>query len=188
MNTKPLTFQKWLEAAYKEFACYGPDFSLKALSGKAGLPRATFYYHFNNKEHLTEELLVYHCKVAEQFSNELKREVSELIPDLYEVMFRYKLNVRFHQQLLRNNHVEAFQNVYTRINTCSIEILLPFIRKYFNSDKSNVDLIEFFNTLTGAWYARINFKNCTVEYMCNLAIEIMEHTLGLYNHPKVKSL
>nr|WP_321451282.1 TetR/AcrR family transcriptional regulator [uncultured Carboxylicivirga sp.] len=188
MRNQSPTYQKWLEAAYCEFACFGPEFSLKGLANKVKMPRATLYYHFDNKDHLTQELLQYHYKMAEQFLNDIRSDVFELIPDLYRVMVRYPESVRFHQQLLRNNHLQAFNDVYKSINIRSIEILIPVIRKYFASDRMDKEIFEFYNTLTDAWYARLNCKNISVDHMCNLAIEIMEHTLGLYNHPKVKSL
>jgi hypothetical protein len=42
------------------------------------------------------------------------------------------------------------------------------------------DIIDFYHTLTDAWYTRLDTKNMNVESMIALAVEIMENTLGLY--------
>jgi AcrR family transcriptional regulator len=82
MKTKGKTYQNWIAAAYWEFACFGPDFSLKALSEKTSLPRATLYYHFDSKESLINELLRHHELKSKAYFTEIKYNVKHLIPDL----------------------------------------------------------------------------------------------------------
>lgn len=184
MKNKSQIYHRWLQAAYNEFAHCGPDFSLKALAEKTNLPRATLYYHFIDKNHLVEELLDFHLQVANDFQSDLKLKVTKLIPDLYIIMYQYRINVMFHQQLLRNNHIELCAAIYKKINNSSIRILLPHIRDYFNTNLSDLEIIEFYNTLTDAWYARLNFKNVSTDSMCQLALDIMAHTLGLCKQPE----
>ncbi len=183
MIKKNETYLKWIHAAYQEFAMKGPDISLKSLSNKSSLPRSTFYYHFDNKEHLKSELLSYHSNECEKFQTDLKLNVKTLIPDLYIVMFKYKTSVMFHQQLLRNCHIEMYSSPYYSINKDSIKILLPHIKVYFPTNHSDLDVINFYNTLTDAWYSQLNFTNLSVDSMITLAENIMENTLGLYNSP-----
>jgi len=177
------TYLKWINAAYQEFAMSGPDFSLKSLSNEWNLPRSNFYYHFDNKEHLMSELLSYHSNECEKFQTELKKNIKTLIPDLYIIMFLYKTSVMFHQQLLRNCHIEMYSSPYYSINNSSIKILLPQIKVYFKTNHSDLEIIKFYNTLTDAWYSQLNFTNLSVDSMINLAENIMENTLGLYNNP-----
>ena len=172
-----------IETAYEEFAVNGPDFSLKALSKKANLPRATFYYYFNNKEHLISELLNYHRELTKSYHTEI-RKIKTLFPDLYEIMFKYKIGIRFHQQLLRNSHVKDYQKVYSDINLSSIKILLPLIKPYFGNNLSDKEIYKFYNTLTDAWYSRLHFPNLSVNYMVKLAEEIMHDTIGVYQNNK----
>ena len=75
MKKNNKTYLKWIDTAYQEFAHNGPDFSLKSLSMKSSLPRSTFYYHFDNKEHLISELLNYHSNEIERFQTELKKNI-----------------------------------------------------------------------------------------------------------------
>lgn len=174
-------YKLWIEAAYEEFAVNGPDFSLKALSKKTNLPRATFYYYFNNKEHLISELLNYHIELINDYQTEIKK-IKTLIPDLYEIMFKYKDGIRFHQKLLLNSNVKEYQEIYSDFNLKSIKILLPLIKPYFGSNLSDKEIYLFYNTLTDAWYSRLNFSNFSVNYMVNLAKEIMNNTIGAYQH------
>jgi len=185
--TKTLTYTKWLEAAYLEFACCGPEFSLKALARKANLPRATLYYHFDNKEHLINKLLVYHRNQIEVYLEELRNEVKILIPDLYEVMCKYKEGILFHRQLLFHCHVKPFYDLYREANEVSLHILLPFIKATFETDKSDQEIIHFYHTLTDAWYIRLDINNLSVPNMIHLAEEILAHTLGLYSNEGVIS-
>lgn len=182
MRKKNETYLKWIHAAYFEFAQNGPDISLKSLSEKTKLPRSTFYYHFHNKEHLIEELLNYHCNENEIFQAELTNNIKTLIPDLYIMMFQYKIGFMFHQQLLRNSHIDRYNKAYCCANSSSIKILLPHIKVYFGINHPDVDIINFYNILTDAWYSRIDFTNISVDSMIKFSENIMENTLGLYNN------
>ncbi len=185
MIKKNETYFKWIIAAYQEFAMNGPDISLKSLSNNSSLSRSTFYYHFDDKEHLISELLDYHSNECEKFQTELKKNVKTLIPDLYIIMFQYKTSVMFHRQLLRNSHIDMYNKAYQSINNGSIKILLPQIRVYFPTNHSDLEIINFYSTLTDAWYSQLNFTNLSVDSMINLAEDIMENTLGLYNNPNI---
>lgn len=173
------TYKKWLCAAYYEFAENGPDFSLKALAQKLALPRASFYYHFLNKEELISELLNYHISIAQKFQEELK-EINVLIPDLYATLFRYKTTVQFHQKLLHNCHISAFKTLYFEANKVAIQMLLPHIKSHFGFQQSDGEVFHFYNTLTDAWYTRLDFSNINPEIMANLAEEIAGNVLTLH--------
>nr|WP_280516776.1 TetR/AcrR family transcriptional regulator [Carboxylicivirga mesophila] len=170
-----------MEAAYLEFGLSGPEFSLKALAQKTNLPRATLYYHFDHKEHLIDQLLILHKSRVEEFLKQLRTEVKVLIPDLYVLMSKFKPAVLFHRQLLKNCHETRYCELYQHANKQSIHILLPLIKLLFDADKSDQEIIEFYNTLTDAWYIRLHPAQVNTDYMTELAIEIMDNTLGLYN-------
>jgi len=174
-------YDKWITTAYEEFAINGPDFSLKALSKKAKLPRATLYYYFENKEDLLKELLNHHVEVYKDYEAEIKT-IKELMPDLYKLMFKYKTGIRFHHQLLKNSHVEAYQKTYNELNRSSIQLLIPLLKPYFDNSLSEKEMRRYFNILTDAWYSRLTFTNFSVEYMIKLAEEIIRDTLELYKN------
>ena len=172
-------YKKWLCAAYHEFAENGSDFSLKALAQKTGLPRATFYYHFLNKDELISELLDYHVSISKKIQQELE-DISNLIPGLYVLLFRYLTTVKFHQQLLHNCHIPTYKTLYYEANKVCIQILLPHIKTHFGFKQSNEEVFRFYNTLTDVWYTRLDFKDTSPEKMANLAEEITGNILALY--------
>lgn len=180
MKTKSKIYLQWLEAAYHEFATTGPEFSLKALANKTGLPRATLYYHFHDKDDLITTLLEWHEKNIDAYLQDLKNEVKNLIPDVYQLMFRYKEGILFHHQLLKHCSNADFCALYRRANDKSLQILLPLIKTQFASTSSDLDLIKFYHTLTDAWYTRLDTNNFTVESMIALAQSILENTMGLF--------
>ena len=177
------TRKKWLYAAYEEFAKNGPDFSLKALSQKTSLPRATFYYHFLNKDELISELLEFHCEIVLQFKEELK-QIKSLVPDLYVLMHKFPVSVQFQQQLLKNIQIEKLYSIYAKSNSECIQLLLPHIKTHFGFHQPDEEVFRFYNTLTDAWYTRLDFSNFKVEKMINLAEEIAGNVLALHYKTK----
>lgn len=173
--------QKWIESAYSEFSAFGPDFSLKALAEKSKLPRASLYYHFDSKESLVEAVIFHHREMIEKYILELQKRVKTLIPDLYQVMFDHREGILFHRQLLLHQEKNGFHQIYKSANDRALSILLPQIKQLFGSVGTDEDFIQFYHTLTDAWYIRIDPNNFTVENLIAIALEIMENTLGLFS-------
>jgi AcrR family transcriptional regulator len=173
------THKKWLCAAYCEFAENGPDFSLKALGIKTGLPRTTFYYHFLNKDELISELLDYHVSISIKLQHELKN-IDNFVPDLYVVLYRYLTTVKFHQQLLHNCHIPTYKTLYYEANKGCIQILLPHIKSHLGFNPTDEEVFRFYNILTDAWYTRLDLKDTSPEKMISLAEEITGNILALY--------
>jgi AcrR family transcriptional regulator len=180
MATDINTSQKWIDAAYREFADYGPEFSIKELAKKVMLPRSTLYYHYGSKENLVQELLDHHRTKIEGYLLEMRSCVKTIIPDLYELMFRHKESILFHQKLLKYGHIKALYALYKEANDSSLDILLPLIRPLFKTEMPDPDIKHFYHSLVDTWYARLDPKQLNVESMTALGVEIMENTLGLY--------
>ncbi|GMQ24983.1 hypothetical protein Aoki45_16650 [Algoriphagus sp. oki45] len=173
--------EKWVNAAYSEFVKAGPKFSLKALSEKNKLPRASLYYHFDSKEALLEELFSLHQEKINDYIIELESKVKNLIPDLYEVIYSHKEGILFHRQLLLHSEKEDFYSLYKSANERALTVLLPQIKSLFASSGTDEEFIQFYHTLTDAWYIRLDPNQFTVKSMIDLAMEIMENTLGLFS-------
>jgi AcrR family transcriptional regulator len=174
------TYKKCLEAAYHEFACHGSQFSFKAFARRHRIPRSTLYYHFTDRDILIKDILLLHQEKSVLYHQNLRKKVKKIIPDLYEFMYTYQIEILFHQQLLKNSDNESFYKLYKSINMTSFEILLPLLKEKFGAHKSDEELILFFNTLTDAWYSRLSPENFNVEAMISLALEILNNTMGLF--------
>lgn len=175
---KKETYNKWIKAAYEEFADDGPNFSLKALSSKETLPRTTFYYHFSDREDLIDELLQYHNSVIESFLKELCN-MKILIPDLYELLYHYKISLKFHKQLFNNSHINDFNELYHSGKNEIVKCIVPHVKTYYKLNYSDKEIFNFYNTLTDAWYAKLDCTNLSVKSMIELAEEIMDNILRL---------
>jgi AcrR family transcriptional regulator len=184
MSKNTSIYQTWIDCAYKEFAEEGPNFSLKALANKANLPRATFYYHFEGKQDLISELLAYHHQCAEAYFEVLRTKVNALVPDVYNSLFEFKTCLLFHHQLFKHKDIDTYYEVYKDINATSYIILLPQLKRHFQTETED-QLINFFSILTDTWYARLNTKNINVDTMIELALDILENTMGLYTDKKI---
>jgi AcrR family transcriptional regulator len=181
VNKKKETYNKWIKAAYEEFAEDGPNFSLKALSSKESLSRTTLYYHFSDREDLIDELIHYHTLAIEGIIKEL-RNMRVLIPDLYELLYQHNINLKFHKQLFNNSHIVSFNELYHYGNDEIIKCLVPYVKAYYKLKYSDKEIFNFYSTLTDAWYAKLDFTNLSVKSMIELAEEIMDNILRLSNN------
>lgn len=180
-STKKTTKQNWLDTGYRHFATEGPDkLSINKLSKDLGAARATFYYHFLNKDELIGKLLDYHISIIEKYKQELE-DINNLFPDLYMLLYRYLSSLKFHQQLLFNCHIPIFKTLYYEANKVCIQMLLPHIKTHFGFHQPDDEVFDFYNTLTDAWYTRLDASNTNAEKMANLAEEIAENVLALHN-------
>jgi AcrR family transcriptional regulator len=181
MENEKNSTQKWIDAAYHEFATNGPDFSINDLAKKSNLPRASLYYHVASKEELLEELLLLHQEKVNRYLSQLEGKVKNVIPDLYKFVYAHKTEILFHRQLLLNSHREEFYVLYKSANQRSMVLLLPQIKGLFDTTGSNEEFIRFYHTLTDTWYIRLDPNDFTVESLMSLATDIMENTLGLFS-------
>jgi hypothetical protein len=157
-----------------------PISALKLSQRKPHYPGPHFIIISMVKKALLMNYCGHHELKSKAYFAEIKTNVKHLIPDLYKVMFKYKGEVLFHRQLLKNSHIESFYCLYRDVNNTSLNILLPYIKGIFEPKGSDSDLIEFYHTLTDAWYTRLKTDDLSVDTMISLAAEIMENTMGLY--------
>lgn len=169
------TYNKWLDAAYYLFAEVGPDgLNIKSLSETAKLPRTNFYYHFADKNDLIEQLIKAHCDLSAIWRADLKQNFHKLFPDLYEIMAKYPLGVKFQRQLINNRHISQFDDIYTSLTTLSHDIIIPKVKSHFKLNMSEDAIIAMWETVIDTWYCRIDFDDFSAENLSKLALEIMQ--------------
>lgn len=175
------SYNKWLDTAYTLFAEEGPqNFSIKALAHKCGLPRTNFYYYFDNKEELVEKVIELHFKTTtEIFNIELEKRLHSFIPDLYIVIYDFKLGVQFTKQLFLNRAHPVCNKAYIKSVQLSADLIVPKFTEFFKIDLPHESVKALWYILTDTWYSRIGCNNFSVDSLCELCYEIMDSVMPL---------
>ena len=175
------SYNKWLETAYALFAEEGPqNFSINALAKQCGLPRTNFYYYFENKEELIEKVIELHFKsTAEIFNLELEKRLHSFIPDLYVVIYEFKLGIQFTKQLFLNRAHPACNKAYMKCIELSADLIVPKFKEFFKIDLPQESVKALWYILTDTWYSRICCNNFSVDSLCELCHEIMDSVIPL---------
>ena len=175
------SYNKWLETAYALFAEEGPqNFSIKALAKQCELPRTNFYYYFNNKEELIEKVIELHYKsTIEIFNLELEKRLHSFIPDLYVVLYEFKLGVQFTKQLFLNRENSSCNKAYIQSVELSADLIVPKFMEFFKIDLPQESVKALWFIITDTWYSRISCNNFSVDSLCELCYEIMDSVMPL---------
>lgn len=181
------SYNKWLEVGYYFFAEKGPEnLSIKALAEQCELPRTNFYYHFNDKGDFIDKLIEVHISsTIEVFNQELTTRFHSYIPDLYVILFDFKIGLQFAKQLFKNRDNLKYNKAYNAGVILPAEFILPKFKRFFKLDLPDKTVMILWTTLVDAWYSRLNFDNATVDEMISMCYEIMDSILPLVeNHSK----
>jgi hypothetical protein len=82
--------------------------------------------------------------------------------------------------LLFNCHIPAFKTLYYEANKVTIQMLLPHIKIHFGFKQPDDEVFDFYNTLTDAWYTRLDLSDTNSEKMATLAEKIAGNVLALH--------
>jgi len=175
------SYNIWAETAYSLFAERGPEhLTIKELAKRCQLPRTNFYYHFDDKDDLIEEIINLHFRtVVDFFNQELQERLITFMPDLYSILYEFKLGLQFTKTLFKHRDKPKFNEAYKKGVALSAELIVPKFKTYFNISLPHEQLKEFWFTVTDAWYSRLNFEDLSVHYLCALCDEIMDTMLPL---------
>lgn len=172
----PESYNVWLQTAHKLFAENGPEnFSVKEVSNRCGLPRTNFYYHFDNKNDLLDKTIELHIQTTiEIFNAELGKRLNTFIPDLYEILYEFKLGLQFAKTLFKHRDIPKYNTAYIKGVAISADLIVPKFKEYFSINLPDEQVKELWYMISDAWYSRLNFNNYTVEYLCNSCFEIVD--------------
>ena len=175
------SYNKWLETAYALFAEEGPEnLSIKALAKQCGLPRTSFYYYFDNKEELIDKVIELHFQsTIAIFNIELENRLHSFIPDLYVVLYDFKLGLQFVKQLFKNRENPKYNKAYKQTVALSTDIIVPKLLAFLKIDLPLESARLLWFTLNDAWFSRFNFDDYTVDALCASCYELMDSILPL---------
>lgn len=175
MNTSD-SYKLWLETAYKLFAEKGPEiFSVKEVAKLCGLPRTNFYYYFDNKDDLLDRTIELYFQTTTEFFNvELCKRMKTYIPDLYLIVYDFKLGVQFTKMLFKHRDIHKYNIAYIKGVALSADIIIPKFKMFFNINLPDKEVKQLWFTVMDTWYSRLDFSNYSVDYLCESCYEIMD--------------
>lgn len=176
------SYKKWINAAYLLFAEEGPlNLSIATLAKQCELPRTNFYYYFDNKEHLIDEVIELHfTSTVEIFNAEVKRRLHCYIPDMYVILIEFKLGIQFTKQLFTNREEALYNEAYKKSIALSADLIVP---KFLEFEKLVLPLEEakqLWYTLNDTWYSRINCNMFTLDPLCESYEELLNSIRPLF--------
>ena len=170
------SYNLWLQTAHKLFAEKGPEnFSIKEVAELSGLPRTNFYYHFDNKKELLDKAIELHFQTTTRiFNAELSKRLNVFIPDFYVVLYDFKLGMQFAKTLFKHRDIPRYNTAYLKGVALSADLIVPKFKQYFSIKLPDNQVKKLWYTLCDTWYSRIQFNDYSVEYLCDLCLEIMD--------------
>jgi AcrR family transcriptional regulator len=172
----PESYNVWLQTAHKLFAEKGlENFSVKEVANRCGLPRTNFYYYFDNQDDLLDKTIELHFQTTtEIFNAELSKRLNVFMPDLYVVLYDFKLGMQFAKTLFKHRDIPKYNTAYIKGVALSADLIVPKFKEYFSINLPDEQVKELWYTVTDTWYSRLNFSNYSIEYLCELCFEIMD--------------
>jgi len=170
------SYTVWLKTAYQLFAEKGPEnFSVKEVAKLCGLPRTNCYYYFDNKDDLLDKTIDLHFQTTtEIFNAELSKRLNAFMPDLYEVLYDFKLGMQFAKTLFKHRDIPKYNTAFLKGVALSADLIVPKFKEYFSINLPDEQVKKLWYALNETWYSRLNFSNYSVEYLCDLCSEIMD--------------
>jgi AcrR family transcriptional regulator len=148
----------WLEQGYQDFAEFGPEhLSINRMAKALGESRSSFYHHFGDMEIFVDELLKRHWEEVLAFNETGQVTCQNLIPDLYELLGRNEIPLKFNWQLFHHRHIPRFNYIFVKGYHSSGEaFLLRLFAEHLGIHFSHEDLQSLWLTLGEAWYSRLD--------------------------------
>jgi AcrR family transcriptional regulator len=167
--------QKWLESGYSHFAEFGPDkLSINQISKDLGTSRASFYHHFGDLDLFTHELLKMHWQICEQFNEVGKAKCKKLFPDLYKLLAKYPVELRFNLQVFRHRQIADFNFIFLKsYEATASDFALKLFADHFQLHARESDLRNLWLTVGEAWYSRLDLNDLSEKTLRKHAEEIL---------------
>lgn len=169
-NTKKL----WIEKGYEHFALHGPEhLSINKISKETESSRACFYHYFGDIDVFIDELLHLHEEISQEFNLIGKRECKSLLPDLYNLLERYPIPLKFCRQLFINRSNPLYNAAFIKAyKDSSITFALNLFSQQFKL-KNNEETLNLWTTVGESWYSRLDTNTLSSNKMQQIAEEVL---------------
>ena len=171
----------WIEKGYEHFGLYGPDkLGIKLIAEECGIARTSFNYYFSNKEEFFSELIDKHYDLLNQYCDAGKLHCKKYLPDLHQLALSFPTGIKFQKQLFSHRHIVKYNEVYNECNEISgREFILRLFIDYYELPLSIAEAAQLHESLTDAWYSRLDVDQMTLKKLVRSSEEIMKGLLVL---------
>jgi AcrR family transcriptional regulator len=164
----------WIEAGYNQFAAEGLEgIQVERLARITGLNKSGYYHYFGDRETYLEKLMDHHLQLAINYTNELK-QVRQFDPEFIELLIKYKTQLMFASQLVRNRHEKLLMRTHERTN----EMVDPVLSKLFADFIGFKDHLEFstryYNQVRYMYHAQITPDRINYPFLRDFMYEAKE--------------
>jgi AcrR family transcriptional regulator len=163
--TKVSSIQAWIDAGYVLFSENGLEaIQIEPLSRAIGLNKSGFYHYFGDRESFLEAIMEHHMKHAKNVTVEYS-QMKQLLPDMVDILMRYRLSVMVHMQLVRNKHNAYLFENYNKINAIVDQSILPCWAEYTGLSNNLPVAMQYLQMVRDMFYARITPESFTAEFL-----------------------
>jgi len=164
----------WIEAGYNQFAAEGLEgIQVERLARITGLNKSGYYHYFGDRDSYLEKLMDHHLHLAITYMHELK-QIQQFDPEYMELLIKYKTQLMFTSQLVRNRHDKLLVRTHQRIN----EMVDPILSKLFADFIGFKDHLEFsnkyFNQVRYMLHAQITPERMNYPFLRDFMYEARE--------------
>ena len=172
--------KKWLETGYRHFAEYGPEkLSINKLSKELNSSRASFYHFFGDIDVFIDELLAMHWQIVLDYNRKGQDECLQLFPDLYILLAKYNIPLKFNTQLFRHRNIPAYNFLFIKGYESSAKAFtLQLFAEEYNLKQPESEMLKLWLTVGEAWYSRLDLKDLSASTMQKHAEEIMDSVVS----------
>jgi AcrR family transcriptional regulator len=172
----------WIEAGYNQFAAEGLEgIQVERLARITGLNKSGYYHYFGDRDTFVEKLMDHHLHLAITYTNELK-QIEQFDPQYMELLIKYRTQVMFSNQLIRNRDHQLLASTMQRIN----EMVDPILSKLFADFIGFKDHLEFsakyLNQVRYMFHAQITPERLNYPFLrdfMNDAKELIQRAVDL---------
>lgn len=163
----------WLEVGYTIFSQEGPNaLKIEALARKVGKNKSSFYHCFADLDIFIDELLSFHVVKSHEIFKQIKR-CKNLVPDVFEVLFKYKEDAFFNRQLRIHRHLEGYKLCFEKAHKPIEDALLDLWPQAIGLEDNphlarmilNLTVENFYLRLTEETFTEKGFKSYLDEIL-----------------------
>jgi AcrR family transcriptional regulator len=149
-----------------------------------GVNKSGFYHYFGDREIFFFELMEHHCRVTEEFTNEI-RLLKNFDPDYYLLLIRFQLSLFFQMQLRLHMQIPMYREVFNRVKEINDKAIVGIWSEYLKIPNDPLLALQIWEILRDVFFLRVTRENMNVEFIRNLVVkfkdivEKLHHSNGL---------